>query len=111
MIDWRCDQCTHWGKEGDNEWDFENAGLKRCAAIRQAWDVVDDPFEQEGSKPRWDYDDWAEVERLENAALRRAKAVAQDGSSYHASIRTTADFGCVLFEASMDDRNRPEIPA
>lgn len=92
----RCDQCKHWGF--GNEWDFENADMRQCLAIKQAWDVMEEPFTRDGAKDRWDYDDWSEVERIESEALRAAKAVAQDGSSYSASIRTTGDFGCVLFE-------------
>ncbi len=92
----RCDQCEHWGFK--DEWDFDNADMRRCLAIKQAWDVKEEPFKREGAKDRYDYDDWSEVERIESEALRAAKAVAQDGSSYSASIRTTGDFGCVLFE-------------
>lgn len=92
----RCDQCKHWADES-REWDFDKSGMRECLAIQQAWDVKDAAFTPE--KPRYDYDDWDEVERLEAEALKAAKAVAQDGSSYAASIRTTGDFGCVLFEA------------
>lgn len=92
----RCDQCQHWDQEV-HEWDFDKSEMRRCRAIKQAWDVRESAFTQE--KPRDEYDDWDEVERLEAEAMRAAKAVAQDGSSYAASIRTTGDFGCVLFEA------------
>ena len=91
----RCDQCQYWDES--DEWDFESAGLRRCFAIKQSWDVKGDAFPHEG-KNRNDFDDWEEVERIEAKALKAAKAVAQDGSSYAASIRTTGDFGCVLFE-------------
>ena len=93
----RCDQCKHWLES--QEWDTDAAGMRRCGAILQAWDVRDSAFEGEGKPDRYDFDDWEEVERLEAEALVAAKAVAQDGSSYAASIRTTGDFGCVLFEA------------
>jgi hypothetical protein len=92
----RCDQCNHWGDNYD--WDFEMADMRRCLAIKQTWDVKNEPFESNGAKDRYEYDDWNDVERIEREALKAAKAVAQDGSSYAASIRTTGDFGCVLFE-------------
>lgn len=92
----RCDQCKHW--LATSEWDFEGAKMRHCSAIKQAWDVRHEPFEREGAKSRFEYDDWDEVELIECRALMAAKAVAQDGSSYMASIRTTGDFGCVLFE-------------
>ena len=75
--------------------------MRKCLAIRQAWDVKDEPFERRGAKGRYDYDDWSEVERIELQALQDAKAVAQDVSSYSASIRTAGDFGCVLFEQKL----------
>ncbi|CDO34022.1 hypothetical protein [Novosphingobium sp. KN65.2] len=91
----RCDQCKHWDEP--REWDFDYAGMRRCLAIKQAWDVENAAFPHEG-KDKYDFEDWSEVQRIEAEALKAAKAVAQDGSSYAASIRTTGDFGCVLFE-------------
>lgn len=99
----RCDQCKFWGDPDVTEWDFDGAGLKRCRVIKQSWDVRDEPFEGEGKSPREDYDEWQEVERMEHEALRAAKAVTQDGSSYFASIHTTGDFGCVLFVQQQED--------
>lgn len=93
----RCDQCRHW--KPLNDWDFTAYEMRRCGAIKQAWNVKDEPFEGEGVKSRHDYDDWDQVERMEADAMKSAKAVAQDGSSYAASVLTAADFGCVLFEA------------
>lgn len=102
----RCEHCRHWGHRNEAgeyvapEWDYEAAAMRRCLAIRQSWDVKDEAFDEaKGLKERSDYGDWDEVERIEAEALKAAKAVAQDGSSYAASIRTAADFGCVLFEA------------
>lgn len=92
----RCDQCKHWKSVED--WEFDHVNMRKCLAIRQAWDVKDSPFEQPNSLQKSDYDDWEEVERIEKDALIAAKAVAQDGSSYSAAIYTREDFGCVLFE-------------
>jgi len=84
-----CEACAHWQEPHDH--DVERAGMKRCAAVRPMWEVMEEAT---------DKDEYESGEAFMNAqadALRNARAVVNDGSSYQADLYTRPDFGCVLF--------------
>jgi hypothetical protein len=86
------DTCRVWAEEN---YGYPDA-CRPCKAILTRWDLTDAAFEGEGKKPRREYDDWGEVERIEIETVNAAKAHVVDGSGYHAELRTMPDFGCVL---------------
>lgn len=97
----RCDGCKHWPDKSD-EWEAEQAGLRRCAAVRARWDIADeasDALATEIGKRWWDEDaDDDKFEAVRRDALRTARAYVQDGSQYTASFWTGPDFFCALHE-------------
>ena len=94
----RCGSCQHWAEPGSWEPD---AIIRRCLAIRESW-VVEGEALRAASPEECEYGgglNWDHAEKVRNDAFIKAKAVAQDGSSYSAHIRTTKEFGCVLWQA------------
>ncbi len=89
----RCDTCKHW--EPGDDWTEKAAGMRVCGAIQMREEVERSAHKGFSDDDRWG-EGWDVAEAREHAALRAAKAVAVDGSSYHAAVMTTADFGCVL---------------
>lgn len=85
----RCETCRHW-----NTPDAYDEGLGRCSGIRERWEVKNAPFDAPGAKGRSDYDDWDEVEAIEEKALAAANAVVIDGSGYIAALLTRPGFCC-----------------
>lgn len=53
----------------------------------------------------WDATEWSEDDDDDGRRLKKgfedAKAFAQDGSDYIAYLKTTADFGCVMFKGKL----------
>lgn len=101
-----CETCRFWLASSASDWEFDALGVGDCQAIKMRSDIKDEAFEH---RPRKDFDDWDEVEKLEVEALRAAKAFAVDGSGYYAALRTFPDFGCVLHqrkETQNDDRGK-----
>lgn len=87
----RCDHCKYWPDKPD-EWEAEQAGLRKCAAVRSRWDIADE------ASFRFDSDEAEEkFEAVRREALRTARAYVQDGSQYTASLWTGPDFFCALF--------------
>lgn len=78
----RCKTCKHWQKP---ETDYgEVPGTGACKAVPQFWDVTEwsEDFDKRTLKPEY-------AGRL---------AFVQDGSDYHAVLKTLPDFGCVQHE-------------
>lgn len=97
----RCDTCKFWPDKAD-EWEAEQAGLRKCAAVRPRWDIADEASEALAKaigKERYD-DDAPEdqFEAVRRDALRAARAYVQDGSQYTASFWTMPDFFCALHQ-------------
>lgn len=84
-----CETCSHWVFSQD-DWQFDGLKMGKCAAVKQREDIIE---------PARNIDDWDAREAEEARLLRAAKAIAVDGSGYYAALRTTADFGCVLYVA------------
>jgi hypothetical protein len=80
----RCKTCKHWAKP---ESDYgEVPGTGTCVAVIQFW-----------SATKWsdDYD----KRTLRPEAVGKL-AFVQDGSDYHAELKTLSDFGCVQHESA-----------
>jgi hypothetical protein len=103
----RCDTCKHWTPH--DIWQAPAGGLRKCAAVRELWDVQDEVPEKikEGRDDARDAADGLhqtpdeKVKADEYAAaceavFSKAKAVVNDGSQYMAELLTRPDFGCVL---------------
>jgi hypothetical protein len=86
-MDRRCGGCRFWGKPAEAGFEF-----RVCTAVEH-----DDRYlADQGQDCDWAEDD---EERAEKRSYRDAhEAVVEDGSGFHAALRTRDDFGCVLFE-------------
>jgi hypothetical protein len=103
----RCDECRHW--KALDDWSARWSGLGECGAVREQWVVEEDATKERELGWAENEDDWDEYGEappppnswtgVRMAALKEAKAVVMDGSSYMAELRTTGDFFCALFEA------------
>ncbi len=87
----RCDQCKHW--ESSNEWEANDAGFRRCLAVRERWVIQDEALKNVG----YDGPDGTYVTTRKNALIA-ARAYVQDGSEYRADLLTGPDFFCALFQ-------------
>lgn len=95
----RCATCKHWTPV--NSWNANAAGLRKCVAVRQRWDVEDEVPEvvREGREYEWEENDLSSrYKQAAESVFGRAKAVVNDGSQYIAELLTRHDFGCVLHE-------------
>lgn len=99
-----CATCKHWMPH--EAWDVKAGGLRRCAAVRQKWDVEDDvPEAIKEEKWDWQYDDTPNAyTKAADVVFTRAKAVVNDGSQCHAELLTRPEFGCVLHESSTQQK-------
>ncbi len=88
-----CHICKHWAPPVH----AFGKGFGTRTAVKHGEEVRNAPFD---GAQRYQFDDWEEKER---AAMDACKAFVEDASSYHASLYTKPDFGCVLFE-------RPDTP-
>ncbi len=79
----RCKTCKHWDKPNNNRGEVPGTG--KCNIVVQFWDATEwsENSEYRMLKPEY-------VGRL---------AFVQDGSDYHAELKTLPDFGCVQHEA------------
>jgi hypothetical protein len=95
----RCDKCQHWTPSEDHN--VEAAGMRKCRAVRPLWHVIED------ATRGMTYGDGNAYRAAEIEALRRARAVVNDGSSYMADLFTGPDFGCVLFATTPEGSETP----
>lgn len=98
----RCETCAHWGREGYETWEADEAGMKVCARAGRRWEIMDGANNGRRDAPP---ETSAEAEqawaRRRVEALRAAMMYADDGSEYAASFVTSPDFGCVLHSAAV----------
>ena len=88
----RCETCKHWGTSKNREdWVIP---VKKCGAIPAMFEVFSDEFDDDGNLIE---------KRTLPEEYASAKAFAQDGECYHATVWTLPDFGCVMHEAKGDD--------
>lgn len=88
-----CESCRYWLLP-----DELNEGMGTCQGIRERWEIKNAAFDAEGAKPRSEYDDWDEVEQIEQEAFAKAPACVVDGSGYHAALLTRPTFHCAAHE-------------
>lgn len=83
----RCKTCKHWDSRAD-EYYFggEVPGTNTCRAVPEIWGVT-----------QWSKD--GETREMKPEHIGRL-AFVQDGSDYHAALKTLPDFGCVQHEPS-----------
>lgn len=93
----RCDACKHWATEEKFDWEAASIDFRRCMAVKQRWDIMDNAARRvyEGDDDAYEA---RQRERME--ALKASRAYVQDGSEYHAELVTGPDFFCALFEAA-----------
>ncbi len=84
----KCENCKHWGADGEIGWEAAQVGFNRCCGVRERWIIQDE------ASPRRNDKQWIEARK---EALRAARAYVQDGSEYTAELVTSADFSCALF--------------
>lgn len=94
-----CETCRWWQPPVDDY----SAGMGLCQGIRERWEVCNSPFEHP-AKDRSEYDDWDEVERLEQEALAKASACVVDGSGYYAALHTRPTFYCGEYKVKETSR-------
>jgi hypothetical protein len=104
-----CGNCKHWGTghEGSGppapeESSVEEPCYRPCGAV-----LFDDRYRanQRYDKKEFieEYEDLTPELQAEIDAVRKHKAVTQDGSGYHAALKTREDFGCVLWEEHVEE--------
>lgn len=76
----QCKTCKHW-EAPDNDKYGEVPGIGWCEAAPQYWTAAE-----------WDEDGERRTLKPEHAGVL---ALVEDGSDYHAALRTFPDFGCV----------------
>ncbi len=80
----RCDKCRHWEMESKYR-NVEGVGL--CRKAVQLWDAT-----------VWNKDAEGDIDRVVKPELIGQMSFVQDGSDYHASLWTKAEFFCAHFE-------------
>lgn len=83
-----CETCHYWVKP-----DERDEGFGKCQYARERWEVRNAPFEHP-KKSRSEYDDWDEVDRIEEEALANQNAIVVDGSGYYAALLTKPKHFC-----------------
>ena len=91
-----CETCSSW--TDDESWLAKAAGLRKCSAVRQLWDIEDDVPDAilEGKYQDDTGGIGAKYRAATEAAFAKAKAAVNDASQYRAALLTRPDFGCVL---------------
>lgn len=86
--DWpRCATCRYWGDTPYRYDDDETMlGMRICGRMVELWEASE-----------WS-DNGSGIERSLKEEFADHLAFTQDGSSYHAELRTKAEFGCVMHE-------------
>ena len=89
-----CGTCRYWGKLKD----FDFAGIihRPCTRI-----IHDSDYDATPVVCEWDEDEVDEGNKRIDK-VRNEPALTQDGSGYHAALRTRDDFGCTLWEGKVD---------
>ncbi len=90
----RCDQCKHWESSDGKDWTANEAGFRRCLAVRERW-TIQDEASQGLSYGGGGGSNYASTRKN---ALIAARAYVQDGSEYFAELLTAPDFFCALFQ-------------
>lgn len=83
-----CQTCRHWTAPDPEAWTAYDRTFGRCGKVPQAWDIRE-----------WDEET---MEDRISPAFADVTAVAQDGSSYSASLLTRADHYCSMHQPSGD---------
>lgn len=83
-----CETCRYWVTPDDYD-----DGFGKCQYAQERWEVRQSPF-QPPNKPESDYDDWDEVQRLEEEAFANKQAIVVDGSGYYAALLTKPSHYC-----------------
>lgn len=106
----RCGSCKFWGRlpRKNGEVEVQDGEWRQCGRVLHDEDSVCQPDKElVGLYGQWDpktdmmvHDEFS-LKKL-NDPIRRELAVVQDGSGYHAALKSRADFGCVLF-APLED--------
>lgn len=86
----KCADCKYWS--GEYEWEGP-IKVKRCFKAIQYWDA------SEWGKDENGLDDYISRIELDSSQMM----YVQDGSDYHASLLTKADFFCAHFEEKAND--------
>ena len=81
-----CKTCKYWEKP-DSEYG-EVPGTGKCKAVVQFWDATE-----------WVDDDEFYMRGLKHDYAKKL-AFVQDGSNYHAELKTLPNFGCVQHESA-----------
>jgi len=85
-----CETCKHWPEVPEK---YDGPLHRTCMKIVSRESLIDDAFDEYrqsgGDKGKWD---------LEESLLPETQAYTVDASSYYSALKTTADFGCVLWE-------------
>ena len=107
MSEKTCGTCAHWGVGSTPNDQEEQTIYRPCGAVihdrnYRVKPEFDEPLSNEN-------DNWVEVPgddlpdsykrkaETEIAAIRKHKAVVQDGSGFYAALKVREDFGCVLW--------------
>ena len=90
MTEKLCSNCRFWGTNSE---EHESNEYKQCQSV-----IHDDEcLSGQDSQPDDDLPSWKGQAKV-SAWRSTHKACVQDGSGYWAALRTSKDFGCVLFQ-------------
>lgn len=94
-----CSACTHWEAPAENAWGIEHLGFGVCKACNPVFNL-DRKIPYEIRDNKWDSGSTEEKYAVAMKAIGlRELFGCNDGSSYHASLETHPNFGCVRYKA------------